>query len=239
MPHRRPADEPRRHYARSVQLGLAGALATLTLAFTVPLGPDAPEAFVAAGAETPIRLEVIPPTAIPPPPPPVAPPPPVEVTNEVEVEAVVASLDLDLRDELPPAELPPVEAPARPLAPPVPLAPLAPPDRPEPVLDPPVVDRVFDVVEQNPVLIGGLEELQRRVEYPRLAREAGIEGRVFVQFVVDERGNVVDPVVTRSPSDLLSEAALKAVRASKFQPGSQRGRPVKVRFSLPVHFVLD
>ena len=94
-------------------------------------------------------------------------------------------------------------------------------------------------MEQNPVLIGGMEELQRRVEYPRLAREAGIEGRVFVQFVVDERGNVVDPVVTRSPSDLLSEAALKAVRESRFQPGSQRGRPVKVRFALPVNFVLN
>ena len=97
---------------------------------------------------------------------------------------------------------------------------------------------MFEVVER-PALIGGMEELQRRVEYPRLARDAGIEGRVFIQFVVDERGNVVDPVVARTPSDLLSEAALKAVRESKFTPGLQRGRPVKVRFVLPVNFELN
>ena len=100
-------------------------------------------------------------------------------------------------------------------------------------------DEVFDVVERNPVLVGGLIGLQSRVEYPRAAREAGIEGRVFVQFVVNETGAVVDPIVTRSPSELLSEAALRAVRESRFVPGSQDGRPVKVRFSLPINFVLN
>ena len=100
-------------------------------------------------------------------------------------------------------------------------------------------DEIYEVVEQNPVLIGGMASLQGRVEYPRLAREAGIEGRVFVQFVVDETGTVVDPVVVRSPSELLSDAALRAVRETRFEPGRQRGRPVKVRFSLPINFVLN
>ena len=94
-------------------------------------------------------------------------------------------------------------------------------------------------VQIDPVLVGGMAGLQSRVDYPRLAREAGIEGRVFVQFVVDETGAVIDPVVTRSPSELLSEAALRAVHESRFVPGTQNGRPVKVRFSLPINFVLD
>ena len=71
-----------------------------------------------------------------------------------------------------------------------------------------------------------------------MARRVEIQGIVFVQFVVDERGRVVDPVVVRSPSELLSEAALRAVIESRFVPGHQRGRPVKVRYSLPVRFVL-
>ncbi|MFN3597739.1 MAG: energy transducer TonB, partial [Rubricoccaceae bacterium] len=118
--------------------------------------------------------------------------------------------------------------PPGPAAPPPPPPPPVVPDEPE----------IFEVVEQDPVLIGGIEGLQARVQYPEMAQRAGVEGTVFVQFVVDERGNVVDPQVVRSPSPLLSEAALRAVRESRFQPGMQRGRPVKVRFTLPVRFVL-
>ncbi len=93
-------------------------------------------------------------------------------------------------------------------------------------------------MEQEPVLIGGLDGLQARVQYPEFARRAGVEGTVFVRFVVDERGNVSDLEVQRSPNDLLSEAAVKAIRESRFEPGQQRGRPVKARFTLPVRFVL-
>ena len=138
----------------------------------------------------------------------------------------------DLKDTAIPS--PPV---APPLPPPPPSQPPLPP--PPPVVDP-VDDEVreFYAIEEPPQLIGGLEGLQARVEYPEMARRVGLEGRVFITFVVDEHGNVVDPQVARSPSDLLSEAALKAVRESRFTPGQQRGRPVKVRYSLPVNFVL-
>ncbi|MEM0964435.1 MAG: TonB family protein, partial [Bacteroidota bacterium] len=67
---------------------------------------------------------------------------------------------------------------------------------------------VFEVAEVQPELIGGLAALQERVVYPSMAREAGIEGQVVVQFIVDEEGNVTDPVVLRSPADILSQAAL-------------------------------
>ena len=97
---------------------------------------------------------------------------------------------------------------------------------------------VFEIVEDPPTLVGGLRALQERVVYPDLARRAGISGRVFITFVVDVDGSVTDARVERSPDDALSEAALDAIRASRFTPGKQRGIPVKVRYTVPVNFAL-
>ncbi|MDT0633218.1 energy transducer TonB [Rubrivirga litoralis] len=90
----------------------------------------------------------------------------------------------------------------------------------------------------KPQLIGGLESLQRRVEYPESAWRAGVEGTVVVEFVVDEMGVVVDPVVVQTPDRRLNEAALQAVRTSLFVPGAVGGEPTPVRFSVPIRFRL-
>jgi|SRR5690625_334446 len=97
---------------------------------------------------------------------------------------------------------------------------------------------IFEVVEQQPELIGGLASLQQMVRYPEVARRAGLEGRVFVQFIVDEQGNVVDPVVVRGLGGGLDEEALRAVSQAKFTPGKQRGQAVNVRMSIPITFRL-
>ena len=97
---------------------------------------------------------------------------------------------------------------------------------------------VRNVVDEMPQLIGGLAGLQERVQYPAMAREAGIEGQVVVQFVVNEEGAVEDAAVLRSPHDMLSEAALQAVRQSRFEPGRDAGEAVRVRFAVPVTFRL-
>ncbi len=97
---------------------------------------------------------------------------------------------------------------------------------------------IFQVAEVQPQLVGGLAALQARVVYPQEARDAGIEGQVVVQFVVNEQGRVQDAVVLRSPDEMLSRAALEAVNGSEFVPGRQRGEPVKVRFAVPVTFRL-
>lgn len=228
------AADLRRKYPRYVQYGMIASLLVLLGLFLAPISGGEEVAMAAEQTEI-IEIEEILQTQQiqPPPPPPPAPPPPQEVPDEVEIEDVIEEIDLDLSEAPPPPPAPPAPPPP----PPPPPTPDAPPPPPPP--DPePTEPEIFEVVEQAPVLIGGLEGLQERVEYPEIARRAGVEGRVFVTFVVDERGNVVDPQVARSPSDLLSEAALKAVRESKFQPGQQRGRPVKVRYSLPVNFVL-
>lgn len=92
--------------------------------------------------------------------------------------------------------------------------------------------------EAEPVLVGGLDGLAAQIVYPERARRAGVEGTVYVQFIVDETGAVVDPVVTRSPDARLSEEAVRVVRAARFEPGRQRGEPVKVRYTLPIRFAL-
>ncbi|MDX1530874.1 MAG: TonB family protein [Rhodothermales bacterium] len=99
-------------------------------------------------------------------------------------------------------------------------------------------DSLAGPVDQPPELIGGLEGLTRQVRYPELARRAGIEGTVCLQFVVDEDGGVRDVEVVRSAHRLLDEEAVRAVRAAAFRPGVQDGEPVAVRFTLPVAFRL-
>ena len=101
---------------------------------------------------------------------------------------------------------------------------------------------VFVIVEQPPVLIPseaeGMRALQQCIRYPEMAKRAGIQGRVFVQFVVDETGRVTEPVVARGIGGGADEEALRCVREAAFTPGLQRGREVKVRFSLPITFRL-
>ena len=96
----------------------------------------------------------------------------------------------------------------------------------------------FVVVEQMPQIIGGLESIMKEVRYPDMARRAGIEGRVFVQFVVNEQGGVEDARVVRGVGGGLDEEALRVIGQAKFKPGMQRGKPVRVQYSLPIFFRL-
>jgi len=113
-----------------------------------------------------------------------------------------------------------------------------PPPPPRPNEEPDVVEGYFVVVEEMPQLIGGLESIMKEVRYPEMARRAGIEGRVFVQFVVNEEGNVEDAEVVRGIGGGADEEALRVVRQAKFKPGVQRGKPVRVKYSLPIMFSL-
>jgi len=97
---------------------------------------------------------------------------------------------------------------------------------------------VFMVVEDQPELVGGMSALQESISYPETAKEAGIQGRVIVQFIVDEDGNVTNPKVIRGVHKVLDQAALDAVKAQEFKPGQQRGEAVKVQMSLPVTYQL-
>jgi len=102
----------------------------------------------------------------------------------------------------------------------------------------------YVMVDEPPVLIGGLEGLLEELRYPALARQAGIQGTIFVQFVVDESGVPVDAEVVRSTANAadgdggLAAEALRVVRQARFEPGRHEGEPVKVGFTLPIRFEL-
>ncbi len=108
-----------------------------------------------------------------------------------------------------------------------------------------VEEEIFVIVEDMPKFKGGdinkfREWVQKRVRYPELAAENGIQGRVFITFVVETNGNVSNVTVSRSVDQLLDDAAKEAVMASpKWEPGMQRGRPVRVRYSIPIIFQLQ
>jgi len=94
-------------------------------------------------------------------------------------------------------------------------------------------------VDDAPKLVGGMAALQKSITYPEMAKEAGIEGRVIVQFVVDKDGTVTNPTVARGAHKLLNETALSAVKKQTFKPGMKDGQPAPVQMSLPVTFRLD
>ncbi|MFV1885015.1 MAG: energy transducer TonB [Balneola sp.] len=113
------------------------------------------------------------------------------------------------------------------------------PPPPRPINDMEEVEEdIFVVVERPPVLIGGISKVQELIVYPPLAMQAGIEGRVIVQFVIDKDGNVKDPFVVRGIGGGCDEEALRAVKQAQFKPGMQRGKPVQVRYTLPITFKL-
>ena len=96
--------------------------------------------------------------------------------------------------------------------------------------------------EEMPVFPEGKVEryLVGRVRYPEEARERGIEGEVWVRFVVDRDGSVTEVEVSRPVHPLLDEEALRVVREMpRWKPGRQDGKPVRVFYSVPVEFRLD
>lgn len=98
---------------------------------------------------------------------------------------------------------------------------------------------VRTVVDDPPELIGGLEGLAQQIEYPLRAKLAGIEGRVFVQFVVEKDGSVTEAEIVKGvEGGGLNEEALRVVRAARFTPGRHESEPVRVRFALPIVFAL-
>lgn len=100
-------------------------------------------------------------------------------------------------------------------------------------------DDFFVAVDNMPKLKGGLASLQKEINYPELARKAGIEGKVIIQFIVNEEGKVEDPQVIRGIGSGADEEALQVVTKAEFEPGTQSGEPVRVQYSLPITFKLS
>ena len=102
---------------------------------------------------------------------------------------------------------------------------------------------VFDVVEVMPQFPGGqtamLQYMMKNIKYPKQAMKEGIQGRVTVSFIVEKDGRVSNVRLLRSVQPLLDKEAIRVVKSMpKWSPGKQKGKPVRVRFNLPVMFKL-
>jgi len=103
---------------------------------------------------------------------------------------------------------------------------------------------IFMVVEQMPAFPGGMGALMTylatHIKYPPLAKESGIQGRVFINFVVEPDGSIDHVKILRGIGGGCDEEAVRVVKSMpKWIPGKQRGKPVRVSFNLPVKFTLE
>ncbi|MEO5569595.1 MAG: energy transducer TonB [Bacteroidia bacterium] len=172
-----------------------------------------------------------------PPPPPPPPPPPVQQTIKFVPPVVV---DKPVEEETPPPQekLEEVavstetqEGTGEEIAPPA-----------EVVADPDA-GKIFTVVEEMPQFPGGgeaalLQYLKNNIKYPPLARENGIEGTVYVTFIVDKDGKVKEPKLLRGVTGLDDEALRVVGHMPDWKPGKQNGRTVAVQYNLPIRFTL-
>lgn len=159
----------------------------------------------------------------PPPPPPPA-PEVVEVLNVVENDKETASIEINTEDDKDKVVV--ISAPVAPR----------------------VVEEednvVFQVVETMPSFPGGdmamMKYMSENIKYPVIAQENGIQGRVICQFVVNKDGSIVDVEVVRSVDPSLDKEAIRMIKSMpKWSPGKQRGKAVRVKYTLPVNFRLQ
>ncbi|MGN8224660.1 energy transducer TonB [Gracilimonas sp. BCB1] len=204
----------RKSYTIILEVGTIFALLFMIAVVKINIEAEPPKEIALDEQEVVEMEEVIQTKQVETPPPPPRPPVPVEVPNDEIIEDEMIDMDAEL-DMDAPMDLPP-----------------PPPDEEE-------EEEFFVVVEQMPELKGGMAKLQGSVKYPEMARRAGIEGRVTVQFIVNEQGNVENAQVVRGIGGGCDEEALKAVQKAEFSPGMQRGRPVRVQYALSINFRLD
>ncbi|MBL7137912.1 MAG: energy transducer TonB [Bacteroidales bacterium] len=176
-----------------------------------------------------------------PPPPPPPPPPPealqekVKFTAPVVVEDTAVESDFGKQDLL--AEKVNTEVPSE--EPGFGIV----EDKPQ-VIEQPKEAEIFTVVEENPLFPGGeaalYKFLSESIKYPEEAKELGIQGRVFVNFVVETNGSVSKVKVLRGIGGGCDEEAVRVVKSMpRWTPGKQRGIPVRVSYNLPIKFTLQ
>ena len=115
---------------------------------------------------------------------------------------------------------------------------------PEVVEEEVVEQEIFQIVEEMPAFPGGeaklMEYVGKNIKYPQIARETGIQGRVFIGFVVEPDGSVSNVKLLRGIGGGCDEEAMRVVKnMPKWKPGKQRGKAVRVQYMLPVNFRLQ
>jgi len=205
-----------------INIGLVISLALVIMAFEWKFYDDGSQVSLGASAEQFDDLMDIPQTEQPPPPPPkIQQPEIIEVPDEEEIEEEIeVDLDVEMTEETIIEDVVFDEAPEEEEA-----------------------EEIFTIVEDQPAFKGGMPAFYKfvlkKLKYPAQARRMGIEGKVFVQFVVDKDGSITDVKAVKGIGAGCDEEAVRVISSSpKWKAGKQRGRPVKVRMILPITFKL-
>ena len=215
----RPSNDPRKYYTIFLEFGVIGSLLIFIVATKINFTPSDGEYTPKVDQQEIIKMEEVGKTEqtkrTPPPP---APKVPEEVPNNTILEEEIIEIDADfsLNETL---------------------------ELPDPPKDMPKEgeeeeEDFFIAVEQMPELIGSLSDLKSNVVYPETARKAEIQGIVVVQFIVNEKGEVVNPRIIRGIGAGCDEEAIRVAKMAQFKPGMQRGEPVRVQYSMPFRFIL-
>lgn len=169
------------------------------------------------------ELLEIPPTEQPPPPPPkIQQPEIIEVPDEEEIEEEIeVDLDVEITEETVIEEIIVEEAPEEEVA-----------------------DEIFQIVENPAQFPGGIGAFYKwvgsKMKYPAQARRMGIEGKVYVQFVVDKDGSITEVQAVKGIGAGCDEEAVRVLQSSpKWSPPKQRGKAVKQRMIVPINFKLS
>jgi len=210
----------------AILMGLVLALALVFVAFewsTQTTKLDASTVVQDVVAEEEIEITRRDPTPPPPPPPPAPEAPEIIQVVETKVET---RIDINMEDDQSKAQI-------QTYTPPPP-----PKEREE------EEEEIFVVVENQPEFPGGqaamMKFLSENIKYPVIAQENGIQGRVICNFVVERDGSITDVQVVRGVDPSLDKEAVRVIQSMpKWKPGMQRGKPVRVRFTLPVVFRLQ
>ncbi|NJN26050.1 MAG: energy transducer TonB [Cyclobacteriaceae bacterium] len=205
-----------------LNVGLVISLLLVIFAFEKKVYDDGSQVNLSAQAEDFEDLMDIPQTQQPPPPPPKKLQPEIiEVPDEEEIEEdIEIDLDVEMTESTVIEEVVFDQAPEEEEA-----------------------EQIFTIVEDQPTPEGGMaafyQFVQKNLKYPAQARRMGIEGKVFVQFVVDKDGSLTEVQAVKGIGAGCDEEAVRVIEeAPKWKPGKQRGRSVKVRMILPITFKL-
>ena len=204
-------------------IGLIIALLASIFAFTYKV-QDENSGIDAANNQTVVEeiMEVPPTEQLPPPPPKIEQPQIVEVPDETEIEEDL-EIDMDTETDV-------TETVTEVIAPVI----------EEPKEDP---NTIFTVVEETAAPIGGMsafyEYVGKKIKYPAQAKRMGIEGKVFVEFVIEKDGSITDVKAIKGIGGGCDQEAERILAsAPKWKPGKQRGKPVRQKMVLPINFKL-
>jgi protein TonB len=204
-------------------IGLVVTLLIVVMAFEYKSSDDADLKNMAKNNTLMEEILEVPPTEQPPPPPPkIQQPQIIEVPDEEEIkEEIKVEFDVEVTEDTKVEEI--VVAPV--------------------VEEKEDVDQIFLVVEETATPKGGMgafyEFVRSKLKYPAQARRMGVEGKVFVEFVINRDGSIQDVRAIKGIGAGCDEEAVRVVQsAPPWNPGKQRGKPVRQRYVVPITFKL-